>query len=210
MRKIALLNRFKINKNLFSDKILIAFLSLCAIFGMILGLLGIDKRFSFNVDFSLKFGIDNMLSNSFFDVCAKSLSTYFIFMTVIFLLGISVWGFLAVPVVIAYKGYGIGFLSGYLTVVFGLNGFILYAMVILLGAFVSTLAMAIAGAESMKMSFNICKLVSPKSNVNQRMFSSIRRFLTKLAKVLLVLFISAAIDGLMSVLFSRFLSALNV
>lgn len=198
----------RIKGKLTKDSIIFILLSFSALAGMISGIIGIDKKqFGLSDGVGIIFGdnIDARLKSSFLQIFTDSLATYFIFMLIIFLLGLSVWGFLIVPFVVAYKGYGIGFLSGYLTLAYGVKGFIFYAVVILLGACASTLAIVAAGEQSVKMSLNMLKLASPHSNVNCRIFSSVRQFITRISLLMLILCASALLDGLMNIIFANFI-----
>lgn len=198
----------KITNAIFSENVLGLVLSVAAIAGMVVGMLGIDNKYPLS---SIKSGVifgDNIterLSRTFFEVFTGSLSSYFLMMALIFLLGLSIWGFAAIPVVVVYKGYSIGFFSGYLTLAYGMKGFAIYALVILLGACISTLAVVMAAVQAMKMSLNVLKLASPRSNVNKRLFSSIKRFGMRMSILMIILCGCAILDGLMNLLFSKML-----
>lgn len=196
----------KLTNVVFNENTLGIALSIAAIAGMIVGMLGIDSKYPLNsIGSGFLFG-DNVaerLSRSFTEVFTSSLSSYFLMMLLIFLLGLSLWGFAVIPLVVAYKGYGIGFFSGYLTLAYGMKGFAIYALVILLGACISTLAIVISAVQAMRMSFNVFKLASPQSNVNKRLFSSIKRFTLRMSVLMIVLCVCALLDGLMNLLFSK-------
>ena len=71
---------------------------------------------------------------------------------VCFLLGMSLWGMLFLPLIPLFRGFGFGLASGYLYAAYGFQGVLFNAVVVLPGAFLSMIAILLAAKEGMLFS----------------------------------------------------------
>lgn len=116
-----------------------------------------------NADISLVKGLDVLFISNFevraeqslFETFSASLTAYFIFTLVLFMSGISSWGALAVPPVLFAKGFGIGITSGFLFSAYGASGIAFYMLVLLPGAFLSSVAVIMQG----KIAFGYANII---------------------------------------------------
>ena len=91
--------------------------ALCFLAGMVLGVVmslrtGEEtlQRFDFLFHTSAAIRLEEPVSSIF----AASFASSFLFLLVCFLCGLSVWGFLFVPAVVFFRGYGVGLTAGFL------------------------------------------------------------------------------------------------
>lgn len=74
----------------------------------------------------------------------NSFGTSFMFLAVCFCLSLSPFGIIAVPMVLFFRGFGYGISSGFLCITYGFKGLVYYIFVMLVGAFISSLALVYA------------------------------------------------------------------
>ena len=105
---------------------------ICLIAGMIVGSVSagcinfetLDRLNSvFLTDFKQR------ISQSGAEVFVSSLSLYFIFALILELSAFAVWGIISVPLLLVFKGIGMGLSGGYLYLVYGLKGIAFYILI---------------------------------------------------------------------------------
>lgn len=74
----------------------------------------------------------------------NSFGTSFMFLALCFCLSLSPFGIVAVPMIMFFRGFGYGISSGFLCITYGFKGLIYYIFVMLIGAFISSLALVYA------------------------------------------------------------------
>ena len=125
------------------------------LFGLVLGTI-----FSVHADnqvlerFRLLFfsSITQRISGPFYMILAASFASSFCFLLFCFLCGLSLWGFLAVPFFLLFRGYGLGLTAGFLCCAYQWQGALFHLLVILPGAFCSSLALILASREALRAS----------------------------------------------------------
>ena len=130
-------------------------LSFFFLFGLVLG-----TFFSVQADdqalerFRLLFfsSISQRISGPFYLILAASFASSFFFLLFCFLCGLSLWGFLAVPFFLLFRGYGLGLTAGFLCCAYQWQGALFHFLIILPGAFCSSLALILAGREALRAS----------------------------------------------------------
>ena len=143
---------------IFRRQFLLVFLGLFFTAGLILGVL-----FVRSADYSLLKSLDfvffsNVTARSalpFYAVFVASLASSFLFLLFCFLCGLSIWGAYCVPLAPLFRGFGMGITAGYLYAAYGFQGFLFHLAVILPGAFLCTVAILLASAESVRFSKKI-------------------------------------------------------
>lgn len=185
----------------------VTFLGLTLIVGMIYG--SVIARYANtelldNLDFLFISNFKLRLSQGLINTFSASLASYFIFWFANFLLGLTAWGTIAIPVVTFIKGIGIGLSAGYLYSTYGANGIYFYLSVMLLGAFVSSIALIKAGKEAFYFSKKLGLKLLPKYKDTKQI--SIIKYSVNSGYALIITAISAGIDTLMALFFSGFFS----
>ena len=144
-------------------------------------------------------------SGSLFNIFSESIFSSFIFILVIFSIGVSAFGLTLVPLIVFFKGYCTGIFQGYLWSSFGLKGLIFFILVILPGLFVSILAILLMAKEAIKMS-NIFSNMLLNIKTWQSDEKYVKSYLTKTGCIVILVLMSAFIDALSNFLLFRFFS----
>ncbi len=189
---------------IFRRQFLLVFLGLFFTAGLILGVL-----FVRSADYSLLKSLDfvffsNVTARSalpFYAVFVASLASSFLFLLFCFLCGLSIWGAYCVPLAPLFRGFGMGITAGYLYAAYGFQGFLFHLAVILPGAFLCTVAILLASAESVRFSKKIPFRVKDEAQEAQPR-NHVRHFLFRFSVLTGVLALGAAVDTVTAVCFS--------
>lgn len=158
-------------------------------------------------DKSLIEGLDIIFTSDFELRCSQTvlssfmagLTANFIFFTAIFLLGLSVWGSVGVPVVIAFKCFGMGLTGGYLYKCYSFSGVGFFLLVMLIGYVVSTLALIFQGKVAIGFANSLfAKVRGTAPNEDETFY----RYVTNSSFMLIALSISAMLDAILNFLFA--------
>lgn len=174
-------------------------LALCFLGGMVLGAIlarSIDQTILSKIDFLFVSNFQERAVQPVFSVLTASFSSSFLFLFACFLCGLSVWGVFMVPVILFFRGIGLGMTSGYLYALYGFHGVIFNFLVILPGAFLCCLALLLAAKESMHLSRNITNSGGLK----------IKAYFLRFGKALIICFFAAVLDLLTTVCFAGLFS----
>ncbi|HEX3017766.1 MAG TPA: stage II sporulation protein M [Caproicibacter sp.] len=173
-------------------------LSLILLAGMILGsIYARNAGFSAlnRLDFLFAGNFKARLSQPFLMVFTASFASSFIFIFACFLCGLSMWGAFFIPIIIAFRGFGLGLTSGYLYSAYSWKGILYNLGVILPGAFVCCFAILLASLEGVRYS-RMLAARSPGSVSGITLKSYILRF----GAILGLACAAAIIDTLLSAL----------
>ena len=122
------------------------------------------------------------------DACStifiSSFASSFVFALAFLLMALSVWGFLCIPILLFFRGFGAGLTGGYLYITFGWKGFFYHFLTILPGACLCGIALLLAAKESWKISHCIRMQKQPDYTL----------FFNRFGIVLCLLFLSALLD----------------
>lgn len=131
----------------------------------------------------------------------SSFSSGTIFMLVIFLLGISLWGWLLCLPAAFFKGYGYGLSAGFIYGAYGMKGIFYNLLVILPGMFISSAVIAAASLYSFRNSINSVMFLfrSPIKDDPQAQF---RAYAVTMLKLMLLCAASSLADMLCALCFS--------
>ena len=172
--------------------------ALCFLAGMVLGVVmslrtGEEtlQRFDFLFHTSAAIRLEEPVSSIF----AASFASSFLFLLVCFLFGLSVWGFLFVPAVVFFRGYGVGLTAGFLCAAYQWKGAFYHLMVILPGAFLTGLALLFAAREAVQASKSL-----RAGNMD------FKRYVVRCGVILSLAFGAAILDVVTSACFSGFFS----
>lgn len=164
-----------------------------------------DKNMLDNLDFFFLTNFTLRSQYGAWDIFISSFAAMFVFLLVIFLLGLSAWGFLAMPLVLLFKGFGFGLSIGYLYGAYEFMGIWYNLVVILPGAFLSTLVMLSASCISSKYSWQIF-LSLLRSNISEDMHKLFCQYMYKMMWLLIILALSAVVDMVFTLLFAGMFS----
>lgn len=128
-----------------------------------------------------------------------SLSSSFLFVAVCFLLGMSLWGMLFLPLIPLFRGFGFGLTSGYLYAAYGFQGVLFNAVVVLPGAFLSMIAILLAAKEGIGFSK---KTLFEALRKEQSDALTLKEYAIRLGSALILSAAAAAIDLITAVCFS--------
>lgn len=204
MRAIPFLRDFSFRR-FFSFYGVQCFFFLTFILGIILGafyLRSASDSLLLKLDFLFVTNLDNRLELSAFDVFCSSFSSDFIFVFMAFLLGFTVWGMFALPLLSAFSGFGVGISSAYLFSQYSVTGIGFYILVILPGTVLFLLAFITALKESFSQSFSFLKLYFP-SNSDVLLLRHTKTFLFRYFVVIVFCAFSAIVDMLLWVVFAN-------
>lgn len=131
----------------------------------------------------------------------SSFATGFIFLLIIFLLGLSVWGGLLVLVIPFFKGYGYGLSVGYLYSAYSFYGVLYNVLIILPGAFVCSLVIVASSQESFRNSFVFMSYFR-RSSINHNPYTQMKKYIISMLWFFIIMLVSAIIDVVFSLCFS--------
>ncbi len=182
-------------------------LSVFVVSGLILGAI-ISKACSSDtfslLDIFFASNLQKRISDPIVGNFTSSVSSQFIFLLVITLLGFSLWGFVITWIIPIIKGLNIGILGGYLCLKYSLSGFLFYILIFLPGAFVSALVVVIATKESMNLSLSLCDTcLTPKLKISHTYISN-KTFSKRIGILSIASIASSVLDVILTLFFSKF------
>ena len=184
----------------------VCFLGLALVLGLFFGALSAadaDEQMLNSLDFLFITNFKARISQSLFLTFAASLTSYFIFYIGQFLLGMCAWGTAVLPATTFLKGFGIGLCAGYLYGTYQLQGVGFYLLVMLPGAFFSSIAMLLQGKEAFSFSKSIFTALLPKRlKGKQSPPPNFTKYLVASSYILILAALAAALDVLTSLCFS--------
>ena len=184
----------------------IIFLSILLLLGMVLGTISIsavNMDFIYKVDFLFLNDFKERIASSNLEIFASSLLSLSFFSLLIEFVTLSFFGALLIPVLIAFKGLGIGMTAGYLYLIYGLKGIAFYILILLPGIFVSSIGLIIFAAESFKFSCKFAKKIFPKSD-GISIWNEFKNYIHKIGCAFVILLFSSLLDVGFMAMFSRF------
>lgn len=162
-----------------------------------------------NADESTKNYINILFLNNFkpeikvlpWSIFVSSVSSTFIFIIMIFFMGLSAWGFVLIPFIPVLRGLCIGFCEGYLYSSFGIKGLIFHLVVLFPGIILSSLAIILMSKEAMKISYNISSTIFlDEHRKDSRDF--LRSYIMRTGCVMIIIVVSSVVDLIFNLLFS--------
>lgn len=184
----------------------IIFLSILLLLGMVLGTISIsavNMDFIYKVDFLFLNDFKERIASSNLEIFTSSLLSLSFFSLLIEFVTLSFFGALLIPVLIAFKGLGIGMTAGYLYLIYGLKGIAFYILILLPGIFVSSIGLIIFAAESFKFSCKFAKKIFPKSD-GISLWNEFKNYIHKIGCAFVILLFSSLLDVGFMAMFSRF------
>lgn len=155
-----------------------------------------------SLDFLFTTNIDARLQENAFGIFSACFASNFLFILIIFLLGLAPWGIPIMPFIIFFKGFGIGITAGYLLITYSLTGAGFYLLVILPGTFLFCMTLIQFAAISYEFSKQMFLSTIRKTYQAKSVGSSLSEFCSKSVPCLVFTFISAILDTALWMLFS--------
>lgn len=208
MKKIIFSNplkhKIRINRNDIKKNVAFAVFCILVFAGIIAGALSgknANNELLKRLDFIFLTNFDIRCSRGVLSAFVSSFASSFLFLIVIFLLGLSVWGEFVVAAIPFFKGYGYGLSVGWLYCNYGFYGVLYNILVILPGAFLCSLVVASASYSAFENSLKLmsyCSRLVPPDDIH----ISLKRYLFSMLWFLILAAVSAAVDMVFSLCFS--------
>ena len=185
----------KIKKSISQNK-LMTFLSLVLLLGVFLGsniedFLG--NQVIENITSIFLSSFKYRFSQPIFYVFISSLSSNFLFLLISFFMGLSVWGFLLVPIIPFFRGFSVGLIQNYLYSQYGIKGILFQLTALFPGIFISSVAILFMAKESILISQSFSNILIFKSNSK---FSKVdfKEYMIKIGIILSLALLSVIVD----------------
>ncbi|OJU11706.1 MAG: hypothetical protein BGN88_07320 [Clostridiales bacterium 43-6] len=185
--------------------LLMAFLLLL---GMLIGTLFIKNPNAYTTNYvSSLFGdfLSARRGQPFLNTLFISFFSVLPFLLALYISGLCALGMPACIFIPAFRGLGLGLTAGYLYATLSLKGIAFFALIIIPGAFISSIVLILAGRESLRFSSEMFKILLPSVRPNT-LHEEFRRYSIKFLVLVLILFASSIMDALMSAAFFGFFS----
>lgn len=185
---------------------LLTLIALLLLSGMIFGTFCVgfaEENTIESLDFLFASNFKVRSQQSLFEIFSTSLTSSFVFVALMTLLGLSVWGVLAIPAVPFFRGFGLGLTAGFLYSNYGIKGFLYHLIVLLPGVIISSVAILIHARESLVFSARLMSKILPKGNID-RLWERTKLYFLRTGYVLIILAASSLVDMLFTMLFSGY------
>ncbi len=181
-------------------------LSMIFLTGMVLGSL-YAKTVGFEalaqMDFLFAGNFKARTTQPFVSAFTASFASAFLFVLACFLCGLSMWGAFMIPLILCFRGFGLGLTSGYLYATYLWKGILYNLVVILPGAFICCLSILLAAREGIHFSR---LLASGQRKTPNGTSSSLKLYILHFGIILAGICFAAGMDFLLTVCFSGLFS----
>ena len=200
-------NKLRKLKAFITQNKLLVFLSLVLLCGIFLGsnIEELTKNQTVeNITSMFLNDFKNRASQPIFYVFISSLSAAFLYILISFFMGLSIWGFLFVPLIPFFRGLSIGLVQNYLYSQYGLKGILFQIIVLFPGIFISSIAILLMAKESMLISQTFSNILIFRSNSKFEKKSDLKTYIIKVGIILSIALGSVVIDMFLNFFFLRF------
>ena len=202
---VSFLDKYELISFSKNNKVLIFFI-VCLIIGMIVGSISvssINMEVLHKLDFLFLNDFKERIGQSGLDIFISSFSSLFIFTLFIEIVALSFWGAVLVPILVIFRGLGLGITAGYLYLIYGLKGIAFYILILLPGIFVSSIGVVLFAAGAVNLSAKFAKKILPSAD-NERLWETFKAHIRKSSYSLIILAVAALIDIGFMAMFSKF------
>ena len=161
-----------------------------------------DKEMLASLDFLFFTNLDARLSQNVINTFCACFASDFIFLAVVFLLGLAPWGIPFLPFVSAFKGFGTGLTAAYLIITYSLKGAGFYLLVVLPGTFLFCLALVKLSAYAFEISKQMFFSLIGHSHQTNSLKNEVIDFCSRSVSALIMTFCSTLLDTALWCLFS--------
>lgn len=152
--------------------------------------------FLFSTNLSLRAGFSS------FEIFAACFGSDFLLMLIVFLMGLSVWGSITIPLITAFKGFSVGLSSSYIFSQYRASGIGFYILVLLPGTVMFLLSLIYYSKECFSLSLRYMKLSVIGSARDIPLSRYIKNFFIKSLVALVLCAASALLDMVLWILFA--------
>lgn len=182
-----------------ANKLILSFL-FCVLLGIILGSLFINTQnetLTNNLEFLFNSNFEARVSQPQIYTFISSITSSFVFVLSVLLMGMSLWGVFLIPPVLLFRGIGIGISSGFLFYAYSFKGLLFSLVVVLPGLLVSCIALLLVSREATYFSTALLK-----AQVKNTRMPSAKTYLMQNLNVFILIVVSALMDVFFSWCFS--------
>ena len=177
------------------------------IFGMVLGSISMKSMNEDSLSDMASLFLNSLKvreDSGLFMIFVKSVSSYFLFAIIAFALGLSVWGFVMTFALMIFRGFGLGVSVGFLFFTYGFKGILFYALILLPGIFVSSMALILMSRAAFDTSYTLFKTTFLQREGNKSLENNFKAYFKKSGFALTLIIIASILDLLGYVAFSSF------
>ena len=177
------------------------------IFGMVLGSISMKSMNEDSLSDMASLFLNSLKvreDSGLFMIFVKSVSSYFLFAIIAFALGLSVWGFVMTFALMIFRGFGLGVSVGFLFFTYGFKGILFYALILLPGIFVSSMALILMSRAAFDTSYTLFKTTFLQREGNKSLENNFKAYFKKSGFALTLIIIASILDLLGYVVFSGF------
>lgn len=186
----------KIKSFIFQNKLLV-FLALILLLGVFLGSNLEDFTKNQTTENITTLFLNDFKNRSFQPALyafTASLSSVFLFILISVFMGLSIWGFLFIPLVPFFRGICFGLIQNYLFSHYGWKGILFQLVVLFPGFFISSIAILLIAKESMLVSHAFSNLLIFNPNHKFEKNTDLKNYLIKLGIILSLALLSVVVD----------------
>lgn len=153
------------------------------------------------LDFLFLTNLDNRLKLSSFDLFCSSFASGFLFVFFSFLLSFTAWGMFALPLLCAFKGFGVGLSTAYMFSQYSVTGIGFYILVVLPATALFLFAFLMSLKESFVQSVLLLKTYF-SSTYDVFLLRRTKTYLFRNCIILIMVAFSAVVEMVLWVLFA--------
>lgn len=153
------------------------------------------------LDFLFLTNLDNRLELAPFDLFCSSFASGFVFVLISFLLSFTAWGMFALPLLCAFKGFGVGLSSAYMFSQYSVTGIGFYILVVLPATVLFLFAFIMSLKESFAQSVLLLKSYF-SSTYDAFLLRRTKTYLFRNCIILIFVALSAVLDMILWMLFA--------
>lgn len=155
------------------------------------------------LDFLFLTNFNTRIEQSLIYTFSATLSSAFIFLLAVLLLGLTLWGFLIIPIISFFRGYGLGLSLGYIYGIYKIKGILFNVLVMLPGAIIISAAIILFSKLSISFSFKLSRGAFVRKSVSQVFM---KNYLIRFAFFLIAIAVGSAVDMIFTAVFSGLFS----
>lgn len=153
------------------------------------------------LDFLFLTNLDNRLELAPFDLFCSSFASGFVFIFASFLLSFTAWGMFALPLLCAFRGFGVGLSSAYMFSQYSVTGIGFYILIVLPATVLFLFAFIMSLKESFTQSVLLLKTYF-SSTYDAFLLRRTKTYLFRNCVILILVAFSAVIDMVLWLLFA--------
>ena len=161
-----------------------------------------DKSLLQSLDFLFTTNLSERLAKGALGVFCACFASDFLFLTVVYLLGMAPWGLPFCVFTVLFKGFGTGLTAASLFLNNGIGGMGFYVLVLLPGTFLFCVALSMFAAHAFHFSKNQFLLAIGREAVSQPELKRLRLYNSRYLSALIMTFCAALLDTVLWTLFA--------